>query len=51
MNIISIEPIPNPNSMKINLDEKLDSGIKYTFIPQDQADCPVYVQKILKMSR
>lgn len=27
MNIISIEPTPNPNSMKINLDEKFDSRI------------------------
>lgn len=47
MNLVSIEPTPNPNSMKINLDESLDQGIKYTFTHQNKANAPVYVQKIL----
>jgi len=47
MNLVSIEPTPNPNSMKINLDESLDQGIKYTFTHQNKANFPDYVQKIL----
>ena len=47
MKLLSIEPTPNPNSMKINLDESLDPGIKYTFTQQDKVHYPVYAQKIL----
>jgi len=47
MNIVSIEPTPNPNSMKINLDEKLDPGKKYTFIKKDKERCPVQFKDIL----
>ena len=47
MNVVSIEPTPNPNSMKINLDESLDPGIKYTFTHQNKANFPDYVKKIL----
>ena len=36
MNIISIEPTPNPNSMKINLDERLKPDKKYTFTKKDK---------------
>ena len=50
MKLVSIEPTPNPNSMKINLDESLDPGIKYTFTQQDKANYPDYVQKILAIS-
>ncbi len=31
MKLVSIEPTPNPNSMKITLDVSLDPGVKYTF--------------------
>ena len=47
MNLVSIEPTPNPNSMKINLDESLEQGIKYTFTHQNKANSPDYVRKIL----
>ena len=47
MNVVSIEPTPNPNSMKINLDEKLDPGQKYTFTKKDKERCPVPFKDIL----
>jgi len=47
MNIVSIEPTPNPNSMKINLDERLNSGQKYTFMKKDKDRCPVEFKGIL----
>jgi len=47
MNIVSIEPTPNPNSMKINLDEQLDPGKKYTFTKKDKERCPVQFKDIL----
>jgi hypothetical protein len=47
MKLVSIEPTPNPNSMKINLDESLAAGIKYTFTQQDQRNYPAYAKKIL----
>jgi len=47
MNVVSIEPTPNPNSMKINLDEKLDPGKKYTFTKKDKERCPVQFKDIL----
>jgi len=50
MKLVSIEPTPNPNSMKINLDESLDPKIKYTFTQQDKANYPDYAQKILAIT-
>jgi len=47
MNVVSIEPTPNPNSMKINLDERLDPGKKYTFTKKDKERCPVQFKDIL----
>ncbi len=47
MKVVSIEPTPNPNSMKINLDETLDPGVKFTFGQKDKANYPDYVKSIL----
>ena len=47
MKLLSIEPTPNPNSMKINLDETLGPGVSYTFIQKDTANYPEYVQKTM----
>jgi len=47
MNIVSIESTPNPNSMKINLDERLEPDKKYTFTKKDKARCPVELKDIL----
>lgn len=37
MRIVSIEPTPSPNSMKINLDESLPKGVKRTYTAKDTA--------------
>ena len=47
MKLLSIEPTPNPNSMKINLDETLGPGVSFTFIQKDKANYPEYVQKTM----
>jgi len=44
---VSIEPTPNPNSMKINLDERLDPGKKYTFTKKDKERCLIQFKDIL----
>lgn len=45
MKIISIEPTPSPNSMKINLDETVSQGMTYTPDNRDQA--PAVIQAVL----
>ncbi|MFC4077428.1 conserved virulence factor C family protein [Salinithrix halophila] len=45
MKIVSIEPTPSPNSMKINLDTSVSKGATYT--PDNCSDAPDYVRKIL----
>lgn len=47
MKLVSIEPTPNPNSMKITLDVSLDPGVKYTFAQQNLDQCPAQVQALL----
>ena len=47
MKLVSIEPTPNPNSMKVTLDVSLDPGIKYTFTQQNLDRCPAQVQALL----
>ncbi len=32
MKLISIEPTPSPNTMKLNVDEQLPAGKKYTYV-------------------
>lgn len=50
MKIKAIEPTPNPNSMKITLDECLPQGIHKTFSQTDIANAPLFIQDILKIS-
>jgi hypothetical protein len=49
MKIVSIEPTPSPNSMKINLDESLPAGVSYnyTITAEKQAEAPEYIQRLL----
>ena len=47
MKLLSIETTPNPNSMKLNLDERLPKGVAITYTHENRADCPAYVEKIL----
>jgi len=45
--LLSIETTPNPNSMKLNLDERLAKGVAITYTHENRGDCPAYIEKIL----
>ena len=47
MKLLSIETTPNPNSMKLNLDETLAKGVAITYTQENRGDCPAYIEKIL----
>ncbi len=47
MKLLSIETTPNPNSMKLNLDERLAKGVAITYTHENRGDCPAYIKKIL----
>jgi Virulence factor/Scaffold protein Nfu/NifU N terminal/HEAT repeats len=45
--LLSIETTPNPNSMKLNLDERLAKGVAITYTHENSGDGPAYIEKIL----
>jgi len=45
--LLSIETTPNPNSMKLNLDERLAKGVAITYTHENRGDCPACIEKIL----
>src|SRR5213593_1453355 len=45
--LLSMETTPNPNSMKLNLDERLAKGVAITYTHENRGDCPAYIDKIL----
>ena len=47
MRLLSIEPTPNPNSMKLNLDEALPRGIALTYRPEGRDHYPPLIQELL----
>jgi cvfA/B/C family virulence factor/scaffold Nfu/NifU family protein/HEAT repeat protein len=47
MKLLSIETTPNPNSMKLNLDERLAKGVAITYTHENRGDCPADIEKIL----
>ena len=47
MKLLSIETTPNPNSMKLNLDERLAKGVAITYTNENRGDCPASIEKIL----
>lgn len=48
MRLLSVETTPNPNSMKLNVDQQLGAPITYT---RDQADgCPAFVRRLLDIA-
>ena len=49
MKLVSIEPTPNPNSMKLNLDESLPKGVSHTYTAADRNECPDYIEKLLNV--
>lgn len=47
MKIVSVEPTPNPNSMKLNLDEALPAGTSLFYTTENAGAAPTYVRSIL----
>ncbi len=48
MKIVSIEPTPSPNSMKINLSQELPAGDTRQYKPEtDLTNAPDYIQKLM----
>jgi len=47
MKLLSIEPTPNPNSMKLNLDETLPKGVATTYRPEGKNHYPPGIQRLL----
>src|SRR5258705_710888 len=45
--LVSIETTPNPNSMKLNLDERLAKGVATTYTHENRGDFPAYIEKSL----
>jgi hypothetical protein len=49
MKIVSIEPTPSPNSMKLNMDNSLPTGQTLNFNPKNKEDAPDYIHRLLKI--
>jgi hypothetical protein len=47
MQIISIEPTPSPNTMKINVDQSLPKGEKRTYDKANKSSAPAFIQQLL----
>jgi hypothetical protein len=49
MKLVSIEPTPSPNSMKINLDTNLPNNQSYNFKKDDKDTAPDYLKSLLEI--
>lgn len=49
MKLVSIEPTPSPNSMKINVDVSLPNNISYNLKKEDCENAPDYLKQILEI--
>jgi hypothetical protein len=47
MHILSIEPTPSPNSMKVLLSERLPEGIRITYTAAQADKAPPFIQRLL----
>ncbi|MFC5446953.1 virulence factor [Paenibacillus aestuarii] len=47
MKIISIEPTPSPNSMKLNMDESLPAGVRMTYTKANSTGAPEAIRELL----
>ncbi|QJC51064.1 virulence factor [Paenibacillus albicereus] len=50
MNLISIEPTPSPNSMKLNVDETLPRGHRHTYVPAEPDAAPEPLRSLLAIA-
>lgn len=49
MRLISIEPTPSPNSMKLNLDTSLPNNQSFNFKKEDKDKAPQYLKTLLEI--
>ena len=49
MKIRSIEPTPNPNSMKLNLDERLPDGLTRSYVREHGENAPESLRRLLEI--
>lgn len=49
MKLLSIEPTPSPNSMKLNLDIKLPPGQRYTYTTKQLEQAPEPLRSLLQI--
>ncbi|SHE45977.1 Scaffold protein Nfu/NifU N terminal [Seinonella peptonophila] len=49
MKILSIEPTPSPNAMKLNLDQSLPEGKNLQFQKQEKDGAPDYLRRLLEI--
>ncbi|EFM11952.1 PBS lyase HEAT domain protein repeat-containing protein [Paenibacillus curdlanolyticus YK9] len=47
MKLLSIEPTPSPNSMKLNVDEMLPRGLRHTYTPDRASEAPEPLRDLL----
>jgi hypothetical protein len=47
MKIVSIEPTPSPNAMKLNVDEALEPGTKYAYSSESAGRAPMHLRALL----
>lgn len=47
MRIMSIEPTPNANNMKLNMDDSLPSGVKWDCTRETREHAPAHIKKLL----
>lgn len=50
MKLLSIEPTPSPNSMKLNVDERLAPGIRREYKPEQVEQAPPLIARLLRIS-
>lgn len=49
MKLLSIEPTPSPNSMKLNVDEKLAAGIRRDYKAEQAEQAPPLIARLLRI--
>jgi hypothetical protein len=50
MKLISIEPTPSPNSMKLNVDESLPRGRRYSYTVSEAGEAPETLRRLLQIT-
>ncbi|MED1783106.1 virulence factor [Brevibacillus fortis] len=49
MKLLSIEPTPSPNVMKLNVDERLPDGVQHVYTKKDASKAPELMNKLLEI--